>query len=78
MNANHNKPSVFSSTIFRDMSSKLALIMMVTLTLSACQPADNVSNDISDNENNQALAPERTQTIEGSARWRAHAAACHI
>ena len=67
MNAIHIKPSVFSSTILRSVSSKLALIMMGTLTLSACQPADNIANDISANENNQALAPERTQTIEALA-----------
>ncbi len=62
MKAIHTKSSAFSSTIFRDVSSKLTLMMIGALTLGACQPTDNVTN-----QDRQNLAPERAKTIEALA-----------
>ena len=58
------------------LSTPLKLLLAVTgvLLVSACQPSDNVSEDASenqdmatDNEGEQALAPQQSQTIEALA-----------
>ena len=76
MKAIYTKSSAFpfSSSIIQNLPSKLALMMMGTVALSACQPADSVSNETSDNEGvastsekNQPLTSERAESIEALA-----------
>ncbi|MGP4863835.1 di-heme oxidoreductase family protein [Psychrobacter sp. T6-5] len=76
MKAIYTKSSafLFSFSIIQNLPSKLALMMMGTVALSACQPADSVSNETSDNESNistsetaQPLTSERTENIEALA-----------
>lgn len=66
--------SPFLSSIIQNLPSKLALMMMGTVALSACQPADSVSNETSDNESTistsekaQPLTSERAENIEALA-----------
>ncbi|GAA0808553.1 di-heme oxidoreductase family protein [Psychrobacter piscatorii] len=76
MKAIYTKSSAFpfSSSIIQNLPSKLALMMMGTVALSACQPADSVSNETSDNESvastkekAQPLTSERAENIEALA-----------
>jgi CxxC motif-containing protein (DUF1111 family) len=76
MKAIYTKPSafLFSSTTVRNLPSKLGLIMMGAVVLSACQPTDSVSNDTSDSESTantsektQPLTSERAENIEALA-----------
>lgn len=69
MNASHilkSKPSAlfYISFIIKTTPLKLTLGMLCALSISACQPTDSGSDNASSNEKNQALAPERVQTIE--------------
>lgn len=63
--------SFYSAFIPKAVPLKLTFGILCTLSLSACQPTDSVSNDVSDstsnNEKNQSLTPERAQTIEALA-----------
>ena len=76
MKAIYTKSSayLFSSSAIQNLPSKLALMMIGTVALSACQPADSVSNENSDNEStistsekNQPLTSERAESIEALA-----------
>ena len=76
MKAIYTKSSAFpfSSSIIQNLPSKLALMMVGTVVLSACQPADSVSNETSDNESTisasetaQSLTSERAENIEALA-----------
>jgi len=76
MKAIYTKSSAFpfSSSIIQNLPSKLALMMVGTVVLSACQPADSVSNETSDNESvastkekAQPLTSERAENIEALA-----------
>ncbi|OLF36317.1 thiol oxidoreductase [Psychrobacter sp. C 20.9] len=76
MKAIYIKSSVFpfSSSIIQNLPSKLALMMVGTVALSACQPADSVSNKTSGNEGSastsettQPLTSERAENIEALA-----------
>ncbi|WP_227680931.1 di-heme oxidoredictase family protein [Psychrobacter sp. SZ93C1] len=66
------KPASFcSSFINKNVPSKLTIGIFCALSLSACQPNDNTSDDADTNEQaavenseNQAVAPERIETIE--------------
>ncbi|WP_413787033.1 di-heme oxidoredictase family protein [Psychrobacter sp. NG27] len=66
--------SLFPSKRSNNLPSKLVLMILGTVALSACQPADSVSNDTSDSEStantsekNQPLTSEHTKNIEALA-----------
>ena len=76
MKAIYPKSSVFllPSAIIQNLPSKLALLMMGAAALSACQPADSVSNDASNSEHaanasedEHPLTSERVDNIEALA-----------
>ncbi len=76
MKAIYTKSSayLFSSSAIQNLPSKLALMLIGTVALSACQPTDSVSNETSDNEStistsekNQPLTSERVGNIEALA-----------
>ncbi|MGE6389809.1 di-heme oxidoredictase family protein [Psychrobacter pacificensis] len=76
MKATYPKSSVFllPSAIIQNLPSKLALLMMGAAALSACQPADSVSNDTSNSEHaanasedEHPLTSERVDNIEALA-----------
>ena len=76
MKAIYPKYSVFllPSAIIQNLPSKLALLMMGAAALSACQPADSVSNDASNSEHaanasedEHPLTSERVDNIEALA-----------
>ena len=63
--------SFYASFVSKTTLLKLMLGILCVLSLSACQPTDSVSDDISENEksainngDNPTLTPERLQTIE--------------
>ena len=63
--------SFYSSFINRNVPSKLTIGILCALSLSACQPNDGTSDDTDakeqaavENGKNQAVAPERIETIE--------------
>lgn len=76
MNASHITKSKSSFSLYlsatnKTLSAKLTLGLVCALAIGGCQPADNESNEASDNKKaatndgpNQALAPERIQVIE--------------
>lgn len=64
-------PSFYASFVSKTTLLKPTLGILCVLSLSACQPTDSVSDDISENEksainnaDNPTLTPERLQTIE--------------
>lgn len=75
MKAIHTKkvntfPSFLSPSKLKTAPTKLALSTLCILSISACHPSDNAStsdSNVSDNEQSQALTPERTQTLEALA-----------
>ena len=69
MSSIHTKSFAFPfiSSSLQGVSFKLALTVISAMALNACQPTGDVSNNVSDIEKNQALAPERAQTIEALA-----------
>ena len=63
--------SFYTSFVIKTILLKPAFGILCVLSLSACQPTDSVSDDVSENEKsainnaeNQTLTPERLQTIE--------------
>ncbi len=63
--------SFYTSFVIKTILLKPAFSILCVLSLSACQPTDSVSDDVSENEksainnaDNQTLTPERLQTIE--------------
>ncbi|AMN50416.1 di-heme oxidoredictase family protein [Psychrobacter sp. P2G3] len=69
MSSIHTKSFAFPfiSSSLQGVSFKLALTVISAMALNACQPTGDVSNNVSDIEKNQALAPERIQTVEALA-----------
>ena len=76
MNTTMNTTNIFKAKTPASFVSKTTLLkptlgILCVLSLSACQPTDSVSDDISENEksainnaDNPTLTPERLQTIE--------------
>ncbi len=56
--------SLSSFLLIKTTPSKLMLGILCALSLTACQPADNVVDNAAHTEKNPVLAPQRVQTIE--------------
>ena len=59
-----NSVSPSSFLLIKNKPSRLTLGILCALSLTACQPTDNVVDNAAQTEKNPAIAPERVQTIE--------------